>query len=99
MGKAVIQPMSQKDERITVRIKPELRQKLNQYVTFLEADSGIENLERDYVISECINHVLNKDKEFKKWLKNSDKTSDNVVDITEDKKEEKIDDKEEQKTA
>ena len=54
-------PKQSKNESLQLRVSAEFENKLQRYAQFLEATPS-------YVVTEALNRIFDKDREFKTWL-------------------------------
>lgn len=54
-------PKQSKNESLQLRVSTEFKHKLQRYAQFLEATPS-------YVVTEALNRIFDKDREFKTWL-------------------------------
>ena len=70
--KPLINPVTEKETKITFRTKDTLSNEISLYVDYLKDCNGNESVEKDDVISELCRYVLDKDKGFKDWKKSAE---------------------------
>ncbi|QGP57272.1 hypothetical protein PsalMR5_04732 (plasmid) [Piscirickettsia salmonis] len=84
MTQPLINPITEKEIKITFRTKDTLSHEINLYVDYLNDCNGGESVEKDDVISELCRYVLDKDKGFKEWKK---KETKHKIKVSKNKKE------------
>ncbi|HKV78506.1 MAG TPA: hypothetical protein VJP02_10215 [Candidatus Sulfotelmatobacter sp.] len=64
-------PLQPKNETIQLRVSQELKFRLTRYAEFIHATTS-------YVVSEALNRILEKDRDFKIWLAQHPDTADEL---------------------
>ena len=90
MMKPLINPVTEKETKITFRTKDTLSNEISLYVDYLNDCNGNESVEKDDVISELCRYVLDKDKGFKDWKKTVEKKDQAREEIKENESKHKI---------
>ncbi|HKV79532.1 MAG TPA: hypothetical protein VJP02_15390 [Candidatus Sulfotelmatobacter sp.] len=68
-------PLQPKNETIQLRVSQELKFRLTRYAEFIHATTS-------YVMSEALNRIFEKDRDFKAWLEQYPNTADELQNET-----------------